>query len=476
MAERTVAGYTLTAKLGEGPHGVVYKAVKTDTSEPFAMKIVKPALAPKSEEQTRWVSRVFNMLSKIQHNSIVRVFEGGQAGNLFYIVMELVEGRSLARTLAEIGPLSEADASKMLNQLAQALVTTHKRGIIHGDIKPENVFLVNGTYKLSDFYIKQALTGEVPVEGSIEDITAETEKRDQTTRGSSRSTMTAEDLLRQRQRKKGLGLNAGVDLLALGSTFLQAVGCKLPPEPPLLSDYRRLLYDIVADLIYNKGFDQRVATVVKGLIVEDGIKSVDALVVDLVSARVLARQSTVDAVPSNSKNSSAPPPDAKAKPQATRQTEPEPANEEKPPSPMELEPDSTAETINLERTDFKDADETPTSLGFQPSMLTGSFLFIWQDSQDGMFRCIKDKDELTIGRDSSRSELVVLDRSVSRLHCIVRNEGGEMSVTDAGSSNGTFVNGKKITRAILNSDDEVRIGSTRIYLSLNPAQGMNVQK
>ncbi len=170
MLGQTLGSYTLERELGRGGMGAVYTAVHTLLGRRAAVKVL---LAELSRNQDL-VQRFFNearAATAIKHPSIVEIYDFGWApdGSAF-IVMELMEGESLATRLARHGRLPVAGAITIARQIANALAAAHRAGIVHRDLKPDNVFLVSDIevvggerVKLLDFGIaKLAPAGGAP--------------------------------------------------------------------------------------------------------------------------------------------------------------------------------------------------------------------------------------------------------------------------------------------------------------------------
>ncbi|HSN25997.1 MAG TPA: serine/threonine-protein kinase, partial [Kofleriaceae bacterium] len=136
----TVGGrYALDGRLGEGGMGQVYRAKHIQLGKAFALKIISPAFAGDHAARTRF-NQEAKLASEISHPNIVSVVDYGEDAQYgAYMVMELVEGDSLvaAGTL----PMSTKRALDVLAQVADALEHIHKRGIIHGDVKADNIML-----------------------------------------------------------------------------------------------------------------------------------------------------------------------------------------------------------------------------------------------------------------------------------------------------------------------------------------------
>jgi len=139
---QTLGSYTLERELGRGGMGAVYTAVHTLLGRRAAVKVLLPELSRNQEI----VQRFFNearAATAIKHPSIVEIYDFGWASDgSAFIVMELMEGESLAARMRRLGRLPAATATTIARQVANALAAAHKAGIVHRDLKPDNVFLV----------------------------------------------------------------------------------------------------------------------------------------------------------------------------------------------------------------------------------------------------------------------------------------------------------------------------------------------
>jgi serine/threonine protein kinase len=133
--------------------GVVYQARDLTLERPVAVKVLRPEAATASAA-ARFL-REARLLAKLQHPRVVQVHQAGEADGLFYIVMDLVQGESLAARLRQ-GPLSPAEAETIGGQLVEALAAVHQVGILHRDVKPGNIFLRDDGALLGDFGIARS--------------------------------------------------------------------------------------------------------------------------------------------------------------------------------------------------------------------------------------------------------------------------------------------------------------------------------
>jgi serine/threonine protein kinase len=154
--------YELRRDLGRGAAGVVFEARHRFTGRPVALKIVTPdaSWSAVSELRARLL-REARALAAVRHPGIVDILDGGITDDgTPYIVLEMLEGRTLEGLLAARGKLSKDDTTGIILQLCDALGAAHAAGIVHRDIKPGNIFVVRDRYgyeriKLVDFGIAQ---------------------------------------------------------------------------------------------------------------------------------------------------------------------------------------------------------------------------------------------------------------------------------------------------------------------------------
>ncbi|MET9271985.1 serine/threonine-protein kinase [Kribbella sp. NPDC003557] len=165
IAER----YRLGASLGRGGMGEVYRATDETLGREVAVKLML-----RSGENTSAVERFqreARAAARLTDPHIVAVYDFGQYDDTFYLVMELVEGRSVAAELAESGSLSWERAITIVEQAAVGLAAAHAQNVVHRDIKPSNLLVTaDGTVKVADFgiaHLPGAETQELTVTGEI---------------------------------------------------------------------------------------------------------------------------------------------------------------------------------------------------------------------------------------------------------------------------------------------------------------------
>jgi serine/threonine-protein kinase len=162
LAGRSIAGYRLVERVGEGGTAEVYRA-EHEGRGACAFKVLRQRLRGDPTAVKRFL-REAGYGSRVVHPGVVRTYDYGEADGLHYLALEWADGESLASFLHRNGPLAPADAVPLVRQLADALAAAHKAGIVHRDLKPENIMYDprTRTVKLLDFGI--ARDAELPPE------------------------------------------------------------------------------------------------------------------------------------------------------------------------------------------------------------------------------------------------------------------------------------------------------------------------
>ena len=158
MSTRILAGrYELLEKIGDGGMAVVYKARDRLLNRFVAIKILKPDFT-KDVKFIENFRRESQSAASLSHSNIVNIYDVGKEGNIYYIVMELIEGQVLSDIIKNDGPMEYKKAVEIVKQIALALSFAHKNHIIHRDVKPHNVLITReGTAKITDFGIAKAV-------------------------------------------------------------------------------------------------------------------------------------------------------------------------------------------------------------------------------------------------------------------------------------------------------------------------------
>ena len=149
--------YRLGERIARGGMGSVYRAVDENLGRQVAVKVLRRDLAddPTFLERFRREARAAAALS---HPGVAGVYDYGELGGSAFIVMELVEGETLAERIAATGRLPFTEAFAIGEQVARALAAAHAHGLVHRDVKPANVLLGPGGAKVTDFGIAKAAT------------------------------------------------------------------------------------------------------------------------------------------------------------------------------------------------------------------------------------------------------------------------------------------------------------------------------
>ncbi len=162
MIGRRLGSFEITAKLGEGGMGEVYRAHDTKLRRDVAIKVLPAAFTEDKERLARF-EREAQLLAQLHHPNIASIFGLEESGGVRALVMELVEGPTLAERL-ESGPLSLTECLSVSLQIAQALEEAHEKGIVHRDLKPQNIKAsIEGKVKVLDFGLAKAMD---PASGS----------------------------------------------------------------------------------------------------------------------------------------------------------------------------------------------------------------------------------------------------------------------------------------------------------------------
>jgi serine/threonine-protein kinase len=161
-ARPSVAGYEILGVLGQGAMGVVYRARQQKLGRIVALKMIQPHSAGLPEYLTALLERLRSeaaALARLQHPDIVQIFELGESDGLPFLALEYVAGGSLARKLAGM-PQPAQQAAALVERLARAMHAAHGCGVLHRDLKPDNILLtLEGGPKISDFGLAKRLDG-----------------------------------------------------------------------------------------------------------------------------------------------------------------------------------------------------------------------------------------------------------------------------------------------------------------------------
>ena len=150
-----LAHYDVTALIGEGGMGQVYRATDTQLGRDVALKILPDAFAADPDRLARF-QREAQVLASLNHPNIAQIHGIEKSADTQALVLELVEGPTLADRIAK-GPIPLDEALPIAKQIAEALEAAHEAGVIHRDLKPANIKVkADGTVKVLDFGLAKA--------------------------------------------------------------------------------------------------------------------------------------------------------------------------------------------------------------------------------------------------------------------------------------------------------------------------------
>ena len=242
--------FEVTECLGRGGMGVVYKARQKSLDRWVAIKILPPERVGEERFAERF-AREAALLAKLSHPNIVTVHDFGQADELFFIVMEYIDGVSL-RDLLRDGKLAPEQALAIVPPICEALQYAHDKGIIHRDIKPENILLDReGRVKVADF----GLAKIVGVESDRSDGSDRSDRSDPDLTMAGKIMGTPHYMSPEQIQAPG-AVDHRADIYALGVVFYQMLTGELPGqtlEPPS----RKVQIDVRLDEIVLRALEKK---------------------------------------------------------------------------------------------------------------------------------------------------------------------------------------------------------------------------
>ncbi len=159
--------YRVGALIARGGMSMVYRGVDTRLDRPVAIKVMSPQYVTDQAFLTRF-EREARLAASLGHSGVVAVYDQGRDGDLVFLVMELVDGGTLRDLLREQGSLSVPVTLSVLEPLLAALGAAHAAGLVHRDVKPENVLISSrGEVKIADFGLVRAVTSQTMATGDV---------------------------------------------------------------------------------------------------------------------------------------------------------------------------------------------------------------------------------------------------------------------------------------------------------------------
>lgn len=162
--QQQIPGYKVLGKLGAGAMATVFKAKQVSLDRMVAIKV----LPKKYSSSPQFIERFYaegRSAAQLNHPNIVQAYDVGKAGDLYYFVMEFVDGRTVYDDIVKHKRISEAEAIDIVIQIADALQHAHEKGLVHRDVKPKNIMITKeGVAKLADMGLARAISDKEAAE------------------------------------------------------------------------------------------------------------------------------------------------------------------------------------------------------------------------------------------------------------------------------------------------------------------------
>lgn len=237
----------LLALIGTGGMGAVYKARQRELDRVVALKILPPA-AGESPAFAERFSREARALARLNHPGIVTIHDFGRAENLYYFIMEYVDGLNL-RQLLQAGRIAPREALAIVPQICDALQYAHDSGIVHRDIKPENILLDRqGRVKVADFGLAKLMGGTDVVPAAA--LTLEE------TLTAAGQVMGTPAYMAPEQHARPAEVDHRADIYSLGVVFYQMLTGQLPGQP-IERPSRKVTIDVRLDAVVLRALEQQ---------------------------------------------------------------------------------------------------------------------------------------------------------------------------------------------------------------------------
>src|SRR5262249_53839100 len=223
---RELANYRIVSLLGKGGMGEVYLAEDKRLHRKVALKLLTPQFTNDAGRVRRF-DREARAISSLNHPNIVTIFDIGQAGGLWFMATEFIEGRTLRQVLAESKPLRLPEVFRIAGQIVDALQAAHDVGIIHRDIKPHNLMLRRDGYvKMLDFGLAKVAEKQTDGEAALASFSTLTEA----------GTVMGTVKYMSPEQARGLNVDERTDIFSLGVVIYEMITGRLPFEGATASD------------------------------------------------------------------------------------------------------------------------------------------------------------------------------------------------------------------------------------------------
>src|SRR5256712_11269194 len=159
--------YSLERELGRGGMGVVYLAREVRLDRPVAIKLLPPGKAGDENLRDRFL-REARTAAKLSHPHIIPIFTVDEVGDFVFFAMAYVDGETLTERVRRRGPLAPSEAARVLREVAWALAYAHSQGLVHRDVKADNIMLETATGRapVADFGIAGLVRGAAALAGA----------------------------------------------------------------------------------------------------------------------------------------------------------------------------------------------------------------------------------------------------------------------------------------------------------------------